>query len=374
MKFTINKNLFLEKINVAQKAMASRSNMPALTGILFSCKEDKLVMTTSNGEVAIRVTISDPSLNIEKTGVCLIPGKIFGDIIRKLNGDEIEIELEDDNILRIQCGASDITLNLLDVEDYPEPNFATDSDPIKIKSSLLKEIVKQTTFASSTIDSKPILTGVNLRVKNNEILAVATDSFRLSKRSAKLDEDYLETNIIIPSRNFNEIAKAIESDNTLVELYLVSNKIIVKFDDVMFQARLLDGTYPETSRLIPTNFMVTLKFDKSELISAIDRVATLSANQNSTTVVKMSIDELGRATLTSSSPELGSMKDFIVPEEATVGSPLTISFSATYFLDALRAFYSEKVSVKFNGEIKPFIFEADNDEGLVELVLPMKTD
>ena len=297
---------------------------------------------------------------------------MFGEIIRKLAGEDIEIELEKDNILRIQSGSSDITLNLLDVEDYPEPNFTTNSEPVKIKSSLLKEIVKQTTFASSLNDSKPILTGVNLRVNENKILAVSTDSFRLSKRTADLNDSFFGMNVIIPARNFNEIAKTIESDNTMVEIYIVSNKILFKFDDVTFQARLLEGSYPNTDRLIPPEFSNVLKFDKTDLISAVDRVSTLSSSQNATTVVKIVVDTNGKVTLTSSSPELGTIKDTIEPIETKVNEQFTIYFSAAYFLDALRAFYSEQVSVKFNNPKETFIIEADNDEGLIELVLPLK--
>ena len=374
MKFTINKNLFLEKLQIAQKAMASRSNMPALTGILISCENEELTMVTSNSEIAIKVLINEPSLSIETEGSCLVPGKIFGEIVRKLNGEDIEFEYKEDNIMRIQAGSSDVTLNLLEVEDYPEPKFETENLSFKIKASLLKEMIKETTFAASIIDNKPILTGVNLKVNQDNVLAVATDSFRLSKRTAKLDEQFFETNIIVPSRSLNEYSKIIEESAEPVEVYVTPSKVLFKTESVMFQARLLEGTYPETSRLIPVNFPVILKFDKSELISAIDRVSTLSASQSTTTVVKLIIDENGDSTLVSSSPELGTTKDEIKPIEVESVIPLTISFSSSYFLDGLRAFYSENVYVKFNGEIKPFIFEAENDEGLIELVLPMKSD
>lgn len=374
MKFTINKNLFLEKLQIAQKAMASRSNMPALTGILISCENEELTMVTSNSEIAIKVLINEPSLSIETEGSCLVPGKIFGEIVRKLNGEDIEFEYKEDNIMRIQAGSSDVTLNLLEVEDYPEPKFETENLSFKIKASLLKEMIKETTFAASIIDNKPILTGVNLKVNQDNVLAVATDSFRLSKRTAKLDEQFFETNIIVPSRSLNEYSKIIEESAEPVEVYVTPSKVLFKTESVMFQARLLEGTYPETSRLIPVNFPVILKFDKSELISAIDRVSTLSASQSTTTVVKLIIDENGDSTLVSSSPELGTIKDEIKPTEVESVVPLTISFSSSYFLDGLRAFYSENVYVKFNGEIKPFIFEAENDEGLIELVLPMKSD
>ena len=374
MKFTVNKNLFLEKLQIAQKALASRSNMPALTGVLITCKDEVLTLVTSNGEIAIKVFINEPSLSIESEGSCLVPGKIFGEIVRKLNGDEIDFEYKEDNIMRIQAGFSDVTLNLLEVEDYPEPRFEDENVSFSIKASLLKELIKETTFAASIIDNKPILTGVNFKVNGNSILAVSTDSFRLSKRIANLDEEFLDTNIIIPSRSLNEYAKIIEDTAEPVEVCVSPNKVLFKTDTVMFQARLLEGTYPETSRLIPVNFPVILKFNKTDLISAIDRVSTLSSSQSTTTVVKLKIDENGDSTLESNYPELGKIKDSIKPVEVVSVVPLTISFSSSYFLDGLRAFYSENVYVKFNGEVKPFIFEADNDEGLVELVLPMKTD
>ena len=374
MKFKINRSLFLEKIQVAQKAMTGKSNLPALSGILLTLKNNVLTLITSNIEFSIKAIVEDPTLEVYEEGKCLVPGKLFGEIIRKLNGSEVSIELEEDNVLRIQSGSSDITLNLLEVEDFPEPNFVESNNPIKIKSVYLKEIIKQTTFAASLLDNKPILTGVNFRVNGNKFLAVATDSFRLSKRIVELDEEFLETNIIVPAKSLNEALKALESDIDVVELHVSENRLLFKDETILFQTRLLDGNYPDTSKLIPTAFPIIVKYDKDDLMSAIDRVSTLSSNPNSMTTVKLTIDERGLTTLTSNSPELGTIKDEIESLELIASSPITVSFSASYFLDAVRAFYSKNVLVKFNGEVKPFIFEGENDENLVELVLPMKTD
>jgi len=374
MKFQINRNIFYEKLMVASKAMAQKSNMPALTGFLVECYDNEITIITSNSEISIQVKIDDSSLMIEDNGTVLIPGKLFGEIVRKLSGETLEIELEDDNMLRIQSGNTDSVLNLFDSEDYPKPDFKCEFEPIRMKTALLKEIIKETTFASSTIDNKPILTGVNVRIFENNLLAVATDSFRLSKRNTTLNESYLDTNVIIPARSLNELFKVLDDETGYTDIYPTQSKIVFISQNIVFQARLLDGNYPDTSRLIPTSFPVVLKFNKEDLISSIDRVSTLSNNPNATTVVKLVINEDGKTTIMSSYPELGTIKDQINPTEIVQIEPLTISFSATYFLDALRAFYSEEIYVKFNGEIKPFIFEADNDEGLIELVLPMKSD
>lgn len=374
MKFSIDKNAFLSKLTVAQKAMAAKSNMPALTGILISVAKGELVFVASNMDISIKTLTKHPSLKIESEGVCLVPGKLFTDIIRKLGGDTVNIELEDDNVLRIMAGSSDITLNLLDVADYPKPQFDFSEHPIVLKAADLKDIIKETTFASSSVENKPILTGVNIRIYDNKLLAVSTDSFRLSKRNMTLADNYLETNVIIPSRSLNELSRIIEDSIDKVEIYLDKNKVLFKFDDIIFQSRLLEGNYPDTSKLIPTNFPVILKFNKDSLIEAIDRVSTLSSNPNATSIVKLQIEANGTINLISNSPELGTIKDTVSPVEVVTMNEIKISFSSTFFLDALKAFSSPEVFVKFTGEIRPFIFEADNDPGLVELVLPMKSE
>lgn len=372
MKFTINRNLLQNNLSVAQKAMASKSNMPALTGILVNVLEDRIVLTTSNIDLAIRVEIKEADFRIERTGDCLIPGRLFIDIIRKLNGEQVSLELLQDNILRIQSGSSDITMNLLDVSDYPTQNFELHDKPIVIDADELKEIIKQTTFATSIVDNKPILTGVNLRIYGNKLLAVSTDSFRLSRRVSTLDDDYLEVNIIIPAKSLNELAKTIEEDVREVLIYLEKGRILFNFSNIIFQSRMLEGNYPDTTRLIPTNFPIIVKFNKIELQEAIDRVSTMSVNSNATPIVKLQINGDGSVVLSSNSPELGTITDVISPSEVVSMNEIKISFSASFFLDAIKAFNSSEIFVKITGEVRPFIFEAEDDPGLIELVLPLK--
>ncbi|MCR5741250.1 MAG: DNA polymerase III subunit beta [Gammaproteobacteria bacterium] len=373
MKILINRNLLQANLQVVQKAMLARSNMPALTGILFNVKENEIFLTTSNMELAIRTKIENADFKVERTGDCLIPGKLFVDVVRKLNGEEVSLELLQDNILRIQSGTSDITMNLLDVTDYPSQNFDLNDKPIVVQADELKEIIRQTTFATSIVDNKPILTGVNLRVYGNKILAVATDSFRLSRRFSTLDEDYPELNIIIPAKSLNDLAKTIEEDEDEVNIYLDKGKISFEFSNIIFQSRLLEGNYPDTTKLIPTNFPIIIKFNKSELIDSIDRVSTMSQSGNATSIVKLNIASDGTVNLSSNSPELGTITDVIAPSEIVSMNEIKLSFSAQYFLDAVRAFNSQEVSIKITGEGRPFIFEAEDDPGLVELVLPLKS-
>ncbi len=375
MKLLINRNLLLNSLGVVEKIVNAKSSIPALSGVFVKIGDDKITLITSNMEQSIKYVIENDDYKIEDDGECLIPGKIFFDFVKKLNGDQVDLELEQDNILRVISGSSDITINLLDVQDYPQPNFEEVDEPVVMSSALLKEVIKQTTFAASEgAANKPILTGVNFKFYDDKLSAVSTDSYRISKRVCDLKEKHPEINIIIPAKSLNELSRVITDDAGEVSMFLGRGRVLFKFDNIVFQTRLLEGNYPDTNRLIPSAFPTILKFNKLDLLESIDRVSTMTSNANTSTTVKLRVSENGTVMLSSNSPELGTIKDVINLTEAVIPYTMQISFSATLFLEALRVFQSEYVSVNLPGEVKPFILEGDSDPGLIELILPKKGD
>ena len=374
MNFSINKDLLLNNLLVAQKALSSKTPNPALQGIYMEAKNNVLTIITSNSDISIKLEIKDPSLNIELEGEGLIPGRYFIDIVRKLNSETISLSIIEDNILRILVDRSDITLNMMDINDYPNLKFELKDKPIVFDAKNLKAIIKQTTFATSTVENRPILTGVNLKVKENKLIAVSTDSFRLSQKQIIIPEDFGNINIIVPGKSLDELLKVIENENENVELHLDNNKVLFKLGNVLFQSRLLEGNYPETSRLIPSEFPIVLQFNKEDLISRIERAALLSNKEGNNSIVKLLLKPSGVVEISSNYPEIGKVLEEIYPLENVTGASLKIAFSSKYFLDALKTFTSEEVSVKFTGEIRPFIMETAQDEGLVELILPVRTE
>ncbi len=374
MIFSINKEVFLNNLTVAQKAVSSKTPNPALQGINIEAKEDSIVIITSNSDISIKLEIKDQSLQIEKTGTSLIPGKFFIDIIRKLDAETISLSMVEDNMLRIFANRSDITLNTMDIADYPHIPFQLKENPILLDAKILKSIIKQTTFATSTVENRPILTGVNLKVREDKLYAISTDSFRLSQKKVDITSDFNNLNIIIPGRSLDELLKVIENENSQVELHLDNNKILFKFSNVLFQSRLLEGNYPETSRLIPVDFPIVLKFKKDDLISRVERAALLSTKEGNNSIVKLTLKTNSTVEISSNYPEIGKIVEEIFPLENVTGAAIKIAFSSKYFLDALKTFASENVSVKFTGEIRPFIIEGEIDPGLIELILPVRTE
>lgn len=374
MNFIISTNVLLNNLLIAQKALSTKTPAPYLQGIKMEVYQNEVVLITSNSDISIKLSIKDESLNIESTGEALIPGKFFVDIIRKMEGETIEFSVVENNILRIVAGDSEVTLNLLSVEDYPELDFPLNEEPIKLESKIMKAIIRQTTFATSAIENRPILTGVNIRVEGDKLIAIATDSFRLSQKMIEIPKNMDNMNIVIPGRSLDELSKILELNLEEILIHLNHKSILFEYGNVLFQSRLLEGNFPETSRLIPVEFPIIIKFNKDKLFVAIERAALLSSKEGSSSIVKLNLKSDNVVEITSNSPELGKVTDKVYPVEKAIGTPIKIAFSSKYFLDALKTFVSEEIYVKFTGEIRPFVIEGDSDQGLIQLILPVRTE
>ncbi|MBN2504518.1 MAG: DNA polymerase III subunit beta [Bacilli bacterium] len=374
MNFIISTSVLLNNLLVAQKALSTKTPAPYLQGIKLEVYQNEVITITSNSDISIKLSIKDESLKIESQGEILIPGKFFVDIIRKLEGETVEFSVIDNNILRILAGDSDVTLNLLNVEDYPELDFPLNDEPIRLDSKIMKSIIRQTTFATSAIENRPILTGVNIRVEGEKLMAIATDSFRLSQKNVDIPKNLDNMNVVIPGKSLDELFRILESNLEEILIHLNHKSILFEYGNVLFQSRLLDGNFPETSRLIPVEFPVIIKFNKEKLFVAIDRASLLSSKEGSSSIVKLNLRNDNVVEITSNSPELGKVTEKVYPLEKTIGMSIKIAFSSKYFMDALKTFNSEEIYVKFTGEIRPFVIEGDNDPGLTQLILPVRTE
>lgn len=374
MNFSIDTDVLLNNLLISQKALSTKTPAPYLQGIKMEVFQNELVLITSNSDIAIKIVIHDDSLNIEGTGEALIPGRVFVDFIRKLDKGQVEISTVDNNVLRIHSHNTDLSLNLQNVDDYPEINFVTNELPIKLESKIMKSVIRQTTFATSNIENRPILTGVNIKVEGNKLMAIATDSFRLSQKVIEIPSNFDNMNVVIPGKSLDELIKILELDLEEILVHLNHKTILFEYGNILFQSRLLEGNFPETSRLIPTDFPIIIKFRTNDLSVAIERASLLSTKDNLNSIVKLYLKPDNTVEITSNSPEIGKVVEEIYPIEKAIGTPLKIAFSSKYFLDALKTFASEEVYVKFTGEIRPFVIEGNEDPGLIQLILPVRTE
>ncbi len=374
MRFEINKDKLLYHLLIAQKALSNKTPNPALQGIKIDVEDNHVIITTSNSDISIKILLEDGSLDIEETGSVLIPGKYFIEIIRKLDGQTVSLSHASDNMLKIEADHSDITLNMLELDDYPDLKFNEKKEFVKVNVRTLKTIIRQTAFATSTIENRPILTGVHFTIDGKDLSGVATDSYRLSQKTINLEESYDAMKVVIPGRSLEELMKILENNQDDVELHFDQNRVLFKYNNVLFLSRLLEGNYPETSKLIPQEFPVQIKFNKEQLITAIERASLLSSRDGQNAIVKLNVRQDDVIEISSNSPEIGRVLEEVYPVDEIKGSPLKIAFSSKYILEALRVFNSSEVTVKFTGEIRPFIITGEYDDDMLQLILPVKTD
>ncbi len=379
MNLTINREVLLSNLNTVSRGLPSKTPLPILTGIKLYATETDLFMTSSNSDISVEIDITDASLTITEPGQTVVPGKFFIDIIRKINSKVINLYLSDDKILVIRADRGEYKLHIMDPLDYPQIDLISLENPLTLDANLFSNIIKETVFAASSQEKKPILTGVNFKNENGELIATATDSFRLAQKKISIPE-YNDFNITVPSKSLEELTKVIDNDIENINLYLSNNKLLFQFKNVCFQTRLLDGNYPDTSRLIPREFSNILKFNKDELIDAVERVSLLSPRDKEKekeltySIIKLTINTDRIIEISTTNSSVGDAKEELIPTGLDITSQLIIGFSSRYLIEALRSFISTEISINFSGEIRPFIICGEKDDNLTQLILPVRMD
>jgi len=372
MKLKISKSILLENLNYVSRALSNKNIIPVLNGIKFDLKKDGLYLTATDNDITVKSFINKKDIkDIEEEGSLVIYGRFIIDIIRKLPNDEINIEDMDGNKVIISTTTSKYSLNCYEESDFPNIKLEQVETPIKLNTGEFKNLINQTAFASSLQESRPLLTGINLKIQGNLLECVATDSYRLAKKSIKLDIDVDNSiNVVIPARNINELVKILEDDSDVLELHIFNNKILFIYKNLLFQSSLLNGTYPNTDNLIPREHSIKFEANLADLYNAIDRVSLLTQSKEKNIVqLEMKGNNL---TITSNSPEIGKSEEVMLVENLT-NNEIKISFSAKYMLDALKTFDKEKIILLLNGEIKPIIVKEEENGELIQLILPIKT-
>lgn len=370
MKLVIKKDTLLENLNNVSRALSTRNIIPVLNGIKFELNKNGLTLTATDADLTIQSFIEKENIEeIEEEGTLIIIGKFLLEIIRKLPDEFIKIEDLDSKKAIITTNNSKYDLNCFDLSDYPNINLEEDENLIKLNSLVFKEIINQTSFAASTQESRPLLTGINININEDKFECIATDSYRLAKKELKLGSKMKEVNIVIPSKNVNELIKIIESDEEL-RLSIFHNKIIFGYKNILFQSSLLNGSYPNTDNLIPKTFDIVVEAKKEEFYDVIDR-ASLLAQSKEKNIIQLEIKD-NLLLVTSQSAEIGKVEEKMACKNLN-NSNLTISFSAKYMLEAIRTINGNDILLQLNGDIKPIIIKDKNQNDLIQLILPIKT-
>ena len=377
MRFIIQRDHLVQSVQDVMKAITSRTTIPILTGIKIVASEEGVTLTGSDSDISIESFIPKEEddkeiIEIKQPGSIVLQARFFSDMVKKLPSDFVEIEVQNHLQTVIRSGNSEFDLIGLDAEEYPHLPQIEEENVFKIPTDLLKAMIRQTSFAVSTSETRPVLTGVNWKVENNELYCIATDSHRLAQRKAKIEmETPANYNVVIPGKSLNELSKILADNNESIEIVITENQILFKAKHLLFFSRLLEGNYPDTSRLIPSESKTDIVLHTKEFLRAIDR-ASLLAREGKNNVVKLMTLQDQLIEISSNTPEVGK----VVEEMKGIsvdGEELKISFSAKYMMDALRAIEGNEIKITFTGAMRPFVLYPINDDSTLQLILPVRT-
>jgi len=377
MRFIIQRDKLIAAVQNVMKAISSRTVVPILTGIKIDVKENGIILTGSDSDITIESYIpaeEDGIVYVEEIeeGSVVLQAKYFPDIVRKLPEKTVEIKVNSNLNVSIRSGKAQFNLNGQDAEEYPVlPKLQMD-ESLEMPIDLLKNMIKQTVFAVSTMETRPILTGVNIKLKDNKLSFIATDSHRLAMRDVEVKDAKLEfDNVVIPGKSLNELNKILHDNEETIEISVTNNQVLFQTKHLNFLSRLLDGKYPETARLIPNESKTSMQVNTKELLHTIDR-ASLLAKEEQNNVVKLTTKENQSIEITSNSPEIGKVTEEI-SANSIEGEELKISFSSKYMIDALRAMESDEVNIEFTGAMRPFVIRPVMNDSILQLILPVRT-
>lgn len=378
MKLTILKEHLNESIQHVSKAISNKTTIPILSGIKIDADASGMTLTASDTDISIQsfIPVEKNELNIielERPGSVVLSSKFFVEIVRKLPAQVVEIEVKDHFQTTIRSGSSEIQLVGLDPEEYPTLPSIEENRRIQMPSDLLKTMIKQTSFAVSTNESTPILTGVLWTIADRKLKFTACDRHRLGSRETNIevDADFQLNNVSISGKTLNELSKILPDQNTLIDIIFAENQVLFKLSSILFYTRILDGTYPDTSKLIPQSFQTELVINAQQLAEAIDRAYLLSREEK-TNIVKLVMREDHTIEISSSSSELGKVTEQLEVTTLT-GELLRISFNSKYMLDALKVMDGDLIRMCFTGAMQPIIIRPEETSSLLQLILPYRT-
>lgn len=366
MKFRVARAEFLDAVLKMQKTVGSKSSMPVLEGILLSAEQGLLTLSSYNLEMGMKKEIY---ASCEQEGDIVINARLLAEILRKLRGIDVEIECDDRLVCHIKSGEAVFDIMGMQASDFPEMPSLTDGENLILKGEYFVEMVKGTIFAVSQIEgTRPILTGINISVKDGVLQFVAIDGYRLAIRRKNINIEN-NTEFIVSGKALNEVVKLIDENTENIEIKVGKRLILFKIDGYVFISRLLEGEFVNYEKIIPTEYKQCIEIENGEITDSIERVSLL-INDTFSTPIRCAFyhDELNISCATS----LGRAKEKLNIE--LEGEDFEIGLNSRYLLDALKACESDKIVIKFNGSNAGVtITPAENEDNkMLYLIMPMR--
>jgi len=365
MKVICSRSLFVDAINTVQKAVGTHTTLSILEGILFEAS-DSVKLTGYDSETGIEHTMPAEVL---VPGQVVIAARLLGDVVRKLPEDTVKIEVNDNLMITIESGSSVFHLRGLSALDYPKIPIVEEARLLKVPQNKLIEMIRQTAFAASTDDSRPILNGVNVVLENGVLTLVAVDGFRLAVRHEEVEAKEESVSFIVPAKAMNEVARVLPNVEGDISIYYSHNHILFDSEETRLVSRLIRGEFMNYKGLIPSSAESSLVINTSHLLAACERASLIIESESKrfpVTFVSTSDSELQVSART----DVGTTEEDI--EVKLTGKRFDIDFNPKYFIDILKVVPDEEIKIEFSGSVGPSVIKPLEGDRYAYMILPLR--
>ncbi len=363
MKLVCDTQKLSEICSNVQRAVSSKSSIPAIEGILLQAEENSLTLTGYDLEVGIITTME---ARVEERGSVILNAKILCDILRSLPFETVRIEVDERLTCRIKSGDAEFSLIGISAAEYPELPSVESGFPIVVNGELLKDMIRKTIFATAENDVKVVHTGVRFEIRDKKIRLIAVDGFRLAIRNEEIDYEGEEKIFVAPKKTLNEVVKLTNGEEN-VSMNVGKRFIVFEIGDYRIVSRLLEGEFLNYQAAISGNVTAKIRVNTRMLINSIERTSLIITDRAKSPIRCIFDNELIRITSTTA---LGTASDKLPCVGS--GDKMEIGFNNRYLLDALRVCDADEVEVRLSSPILPILITPTEGDNFLFLVLPVR--
>ena len=367
MKFTIPKEQMMNGLQAVQNIVGSRTTLPILSNVLMRGEEGKLELTATDLDVSISCVVT---VDMKKSGAFTVPVKKFFGIVRELTASELEVEVDEKNACRLRAGASYYKLNGLAAEEFPPLPVFSEKKKIVLSQEKVKGMLCRTSFAVSTDETRYVLNGIFVSLKEHKLTFVSTDGRRLALTEEEVElTPENEAEFIIPTKAINELNRLLQTSGE-VEIKFTENQASFQLKDekgssVRLITKLVEGNYPNYKQVIPAEASERVALGREELLQALRRAEIMTSEKSNSVKLAFTKNNL---TITANTPEVGEGRESLAVNYK--GKDLSIAFNPGYLMDPLKALDNDEVFLELTDELSPGVVKINGP--FLYVIMPMR--
>ncbi|MDD4868937.1 MAG: DNA polymerase III subunit beta [Kiritimatiellae bacterium] len=351
MKFKITKASLLEGLQRVQNIVGTRSTLPILANTLVVAEDKKLKFTTTDMDVTISCVVE---AEVQKGGSTTLPVKRLSGIVRELPDKNIEFEIDDKDVATLKCESSFFKIIGLKTDEFPPMPKIETKYSYHLDQGVFKEMLRKTSYAASTDETRYVLNGILLNFKGNKLAMVATDGRRLALVEQEVEfPKEAEISVIVPTKAVNELLHTLGDEGEL-KIRATAMQIIFEFGTVVISSKLIEGTYPNFRQVIPVKCEERITVERESLLTSLRRVALLTNDKSNATKLTFGKNKIVISTIT---PDVGEARETI-PIKYT-GKEITVAFNPEFMMDPLRNLSNDEIFVELTDDLSPGVIKCD---------------